>query len=192
MEELWIYGLLCGMAFISCSATQDQPPPPSRRNSQWGQESEPLQNSLSKLMSFIVPLPKSWLESCKCSDAVEHLCKVPGITRMDFDEGAAHAIWHAHQAMCKCTVENPVGSTGDEKSCARYSGLLTTWICAQFGTHAASESSKLSKSITMKLKCSHPNRIHVFASVAELPRLQTKLVLFKISVVSRAHVCMCL
>lgn len=57
--------------------------------------------------------------------------------------------------------------------------------------HAASELSKLSKFITMKLKCSHPDRIHVFASAAELPRLQTKVVLFKISVVRRVHVCVC-
>lgn len=31
----------------------------------------------------------------------------------------------------------------------------------------------------------------MFASVAELPRLQTKLVLFKMLVVGRAHVCVC-
>lgn len=31
---------------------------PSWMNTQWGQEREPLQSSFSKLMSFIVPLPK--------------------------------------------------------------------------------------------------------------------------------------
>lgn len=81
-------------------------------------------------MIFIVPLPKSWLDSCKYSDAVEHHLgtsgKVPSITRMGFDEGAAHAIWPTHQAMCTSSAENPVGSAGDGKSCAKYSGLLTT------------------------------------------------------------------
>lgn len=54
-------------------------------------------------MSFVFPLPKIWLEPCRCSNAVErHLAtlgKMPHITKMDFDEGAARAIWHAHQAL---------------------------------------------------------------------------------------------
>lgn len=73
---------------------------------------------------------KKRIEPCKCFSAVEHhptsLSNVSDITKLDFDEGAAHAIWHIHQAMCTCSAENPVGSAEGAKSCAKYSGLLTT------------------------------------------------------------------
>lgn len=116
-------------------------------------------------MSFLVPLPKSWLESCKCSDAAErHLAasgEGPGISRMDFDEGAARASRHARQATRTRSAEDPLGGVGGGKSCARHSGLLTTRICAQFGAQLVlrSELSKLSKSITVKLECSRPDRV---------------------------------
>lgn len=69
-----------------------------------------------------------------------------------------------------------------EFMCRVHLNLCTLW----HSSCVASESSKLSRPITMKLRSSHPARAHVFASVAELPRLQAKLSLFKVSVISRA------
>lgn len=64
--------------------------------------------------------------------------------------------------------------------------LCTIWCSFP----AASKLSRLSKFITMKLKCSHREWSHVFASVAELPIFQTKLAVFK-SICGQESPCFC-